>query len=152
MQTHGGVLLVGGRVVKSPSTMQGRVALSTAQAETCAIVQAFREGSGARQLLHDAGWERISAEIRSDASTVCSAIARKGIAAMKHVETRNVQIREPLEVFATITREWDVVDVFTPSVTASAFMRAGARQSLRLVVWAGFSRYLGPRGVEHERM
>lgn len=40
------------------------------------IIHAGRERLGARQLLHDLGWERASFDILSDASAACSAIAR----------------------------------------------------------------------------
>lgn len=82
----------GVRVVKMWSATQGCVALSTAEAEIYAMVQAGRKDLGARQLLHDLGWDRVSVEIRSDASAACSAIARKGVGAMKHVEIRGTWI------------------------------------------------------------
>lgn len=76
---------VRGPVVKMWNATLGRVSRSTAEAKAHAVVQAGREGLGARQLLHDLGWGRVSVESRSDASAACSAIVRQGVGVRRHV-------------------------------------------------------------------
>lgn len=71
--------MIGGRVAQHeyPQVVEvrdpGLVARSSAVAKVYAIVQAGRQGLGARQLLHDLGWEGVSVEIRSDALASCNA-------------------------------------------------------------------------------
>lgn len=57
--TTGGVLSVGGRVVNNLNSTQGRVALSSAEAEVYGIRHCTGrpKGVGPWQVLHDLGWD-----------------------------------------------------------------------------------------------
>ena len=84
--TTGGCALWGGMLVKSWSTTQTLVALSSGEAELYALVKASAEGLGLQSLLADIGF-KVVVRVKADASAALGVVERRGLGRLRHVHT-----------------------------------------------------------------
>lgn len=106
--TTGGVILIGGTVIKSWSKQQKVVALSSGEAELYAAVKLGCELMGIKSLAKDLGIE-VQLHLYIDAKATFGMLTRKGVGSMKHVETNQFWLqdflsRRKLCVFTKCTR------------------------------------------------
>ena len=91
--TSGGIAVVGGGVVKSWSSTQPTVALSSGEAEYVAAVKAGAEGLGLVALMRDLGW-RPSLTVWLDSSAAKSMASRMGLGRLRHVEVKELWLQQ----------------------------------------------------------
>lgn len=91
--TSGGMLVVGGVCLKSWSSTQTTVALSSGEAELYALVKAACEGLGLQSIARDLGWD-LPVRVLVDSSAAKSASSRLGVGRLRHVEVKQFWIQE----------------------------------------------------------
>lgn len=92
--TSGGLVMLGGHCIKSWSTTQGAVALSSAEAEFYAMIEAIIRAKGVVNVMKELGFvisDRI--QLFTDSSTAKSFVSRKGLGKMKHLEIRDLWLQ-----------------------------------------------------------
>ena len=83
----GGILAIGGGIVKSWSNRQASIALSSGEAEFYAAGKAATEALGAKSLLRDLGWKaRLTLNIDAEAARAIA--SRQGVGKVRHLEVR----------------------------------------------------------------
>ena len=91
--TSGGLVVVGGGTVKSWSSTQGSIALSSGEAEYYAAVKGACEGLGVVSLLKDMGQEaRLTVHIDSTSGKAIA--SRTGVGKVRHMDTRYLWLQE----------------------------------------------------------
>ena len=93
--TSGGVMCVGGQVVKTWSSTQGSVAMSSGEAEYYALVKGAAEGLGLQAVMADLGW-KMDVKVWSDSSAARGMAARRGLGKNRHMEVKYLWIQEVL--------------------------------------------------------
>ena len=91
--TSGGIMTVGGNVVKHWSRVQSSRALSVGEAEFYAAVTGGAEGLGVQGLLTDLGLES-KVKIWTDSDAARGIASRRGLGKTRHVELRLLWIQE----------------------------------------------------------
>ena len=113
----GGLIAVNGGIVKSWSTSQGSVALSSGEAELYAGIKGAAEGIGLESLLKDLGVEVKSVRLWQDSSAAIGMASRTGIGKVRHMETRFLWLQELVKsgrvVLKKIGGESNPADVLT---------------------------------------
>ena len=95
----GGILTVGGGLIKAWSNRQASVALSSAEAEFYAATKTTAEAIGIKSLMEDLGWSPAGAlEVRMDASAAKAMASRRGIGRTRHLEVRHLWIQEAVDL------------------------------------------------------
>ena len=91
--TSGGILQLGNHCLKSWSSTQTVIALSSGEAEFYSITKGAAQGMGLQSLLQDMG---ISVEIRlmTDASTGKVIASRRGLGKVRHIATHELWIQD----------------------------------------------------------
>ena len=90
--TSGGVLMLGSHLVKSWSSTQKSIALSSGVAELIALVKVSTELIGLLQLLRD--WGRLEeGEVMVDSSAALAVTHRRGNGKMRHVKGGSLWIQ-----------------------------------------------------------
>ena len=83
--TSGGVVMLGGHLMKAWSKQQAVVARSSGEAEYYALVKGGSEGLGIKGIMKDMGYE-VGIEMRTDASAAIGIVNRRGLGKVKHIE------------------------------------------------------------------
>ena len=91
--TSGGVLLVGGGLLKSWSSTQPTLAMSSGEAEFIAMVKAASEGLGLVALMGDLGWP-ARLKVWVDSSAAKSMASRVGLGRVRHMEVKLLWLQE----------------------------------------------------------
>ena len=91
--TSGGVVSVGGSMLRSWSSTQGTVAMSSGEAEYYAMVKAASEVLGIQALAADLGWY-WKARMWVDSTTAKSIASRTGLGKVRHLEVRFLWLQE----------------------------------------------------------
>jgi hypothetical protein len=92
--TSGGAVLVGSHCLKTWSSTQAPIALSSAEAEYYAMVEAATRCLGLRSMLSELGIGVVGAiELHSDSSAARSFASRKGVGRMRHLEVRHLWLQ-----------------------------------------------------------
>jgi hypothetical protein len=92
--TSGGVLFVGGHCLKTWSTTQAPIALSSAEAEYYAMVEGTTRAIGLKSMLSELGIVvQGPVQLYSDASAARSFASRRGVGRMRHLETRHLWLQ-----------------------------------------------------------
>ena len=91
--TSGGVIMIGGHMVKSWSNTQSVVALSSGEAEYYGMVRGTSIGLGVRSLMEDMG---VAMRVRTSTdSTAASGIAnRRGLGKVRHIEVNQLWLQD----------------------------------------------------------
>ena len=83
--TSGGVIMLGGHLIKSWSSTQAVLALSSGEAEFYALVKRGSVVLGIRNMLSDLG-VKVKIRISTDASAAKGITARRGAGKLRHIE------------------------------------------------------------------
>ena len=91
--TSGGIVVLDGGALKSWSSTQATVAMSSGEAEYYALVKGAAEGLGMQALMKDLGW-KAKVRISVDASAAKSVASRVGIGKIRHLDVKFLWIQE----------------------------------------------------------
>merc|ERR1711973_531261 len=91
--TSGGLLMIGEHVVKSWSTTQAVIALSSGEAEYYGIVKGSSVGLGARSVLRDLGCS-VRICVMTDSSAAKGMASRKGLGKVRPVEVNQLWVQQ----------------------------------------------------------
>ena len=124
--TSGGVLMIGSHVVKSWSTTQATVALSSGEAELYALVKGASQSLGLLALASDMGHE-LQATVHSDSSAAIGITQRKGLGKLRHIRVQMLWVQDGLKRREFSLEKVDgadnVSDVLTKNVDAMTLMK-----------------------------
>ncbi len=136
--TSGGVLMLGSHVVKSWSTTQATVALSSGEAELYALVKGASQSLGLLALASDMGHD-LQATIHSDSSAAIGITQRKGLGKLRHIRVQMLWVQDGLKrrefSLTKVDGAENVSDVLTKNVDASTLNKHLA--SMHYMVMAG---------------
>jgi hypothetical protein len=103
--TSGGAVLVGSHCLRTWSSTQAPVALSSAEAEYYAMVDATTRAVGIRAMLLELGVLcRGPIELFSDSSAARGFTARKGLGKMRHLEVRHLWLQAEVSSHRVVLR------------------------------------------------
>ena len=88
--------MLGRHMIKSWSSTQTTIALSSGEAELTAVVKSSSETIGIIQLAHDWGL-KLEGEIDVDSTAALGVVARKGAGKLRHVRVGQLWIQEKSE-------------------------------------------------------
>jgi len=91
--TSGGLMLLGGHLVRSWSSTQAIIATSSGEAEYYGIVKAGSVGLGAQSMLSDLGRE-MEVVILTDSSAAKAIASRTGLGKVRHIDVHYLWIQE----------------------------------------------------------
>jgi hypothetical protein len=94
--TSGGAILMGKHCIKTWSSTQGATALSSAEAEFYALVEAVLRAKGLITVAMELGFADLRTEVKAatDSSAAKSFVSRRGLGKMKHIEIRDLWLQE----------------------------------------------------------
>ena len=84
---------MGGTAVKTWSRRQATIALSSGEAEYCAVVKATAEALGVQALARDLG-EELDVYVFTDSSAARGVANRLGLGKLRHVDVRLLWVQE----------------------------------------------------------
>ena len=94
--TSGGVVTIAGGAIKTWSTTQSTVALSSGEAEYYALTKAAAEGLGVQSLAFDLGWN-MKVRIWVDSTAAKAIASRTGLGRVRHLEVRYLWVQDALK-------------------------------------------------------
>jgi hypothetical protein len=80
--------------MKSWSSTQATIALSSAEAELHAVIRGAVESLGFQSLLRDFGIEDVRITVFTDATAAAAIVKRKGLGRLRHLDVRDLWIQE----------------------------------------------------------
>ena len=133
--------MIGAHLIKSWSVSQGALALSSAEAELYAMVEAVTRVKGLMTLAFEVGFRGLSNVIHlgTDSSAAKSFVSRRGLGKMRHLEIRDLWLQKEVA-------EGKVVVFKTPGIDNPADLMT------KILNWPEIlkrlrSMYLEPRGI-----
>ncbi len=90
--TSGGCVLVGQHAVKSWSSTQASIALSSGEAEFAGVVRGAGIGLGCQSLLRDLGVE-LPVRVWTDSSAAIGICTRQGLGKLRHLDTHTLWVQ-----------------------------------------------------------
>jgi hypothetical protein len=124
--TSGGVVMFGGHCLKTWSSTQEVIALSSGEAEYYALVKAVSQGIGIRNLLQDLGIV-VDIEVNMDASAAKAIASRKGCGKVRHIDVATLWVQEKVankEVkLVKVAGSENLADILTKHVDRSTLDR-----------------------------
>ena len=124
--TSGGCLMIGRHLIKSWSSTQGPISLSSGEAEFYGVVKASGMALGYQALLDDLG-VRIPVRIWTDSSATMGICSRQGLGKLRHVDTRTLWVQQrvrsgELEI-RKVRGEVNPADLFTKHLSSEERVR-----------------------------
>ena len=94
--TSGGVVMLGGHCIKTWSSTQGPVALSSAEAEFYAMVDAVLKAKWMAVVAKELGFKAMEGKLvlGTDSSAAKSFVSRRGLGRMRHIEVRDLWLQK----------------------------------------------------------
>ena len=88
--------MIGSHCIKTWSASQGAVALSSAEAEFYAMVEAVTRAKGLMSLASELGFGNLSnvVHLGTDSSAAKSFVCRRGLGKMRHLEIRDLWLQK----------------------------------------------------------
>ena len=91
--TSGGGIKIGWHAIKTWSSTQATVALSSAEAELYSMTKGAAQTLGVMALAQDFG-RKLSAKVHSDASAALGIVARQGLGKMRHLDVQYLWLQD----------------------------------------------------------
>ena len=91
--TSGGAIMQGGHCMKTWSSTQATVALSSAKAELYALLKTATQTLGLITLARDLGVE-VTARVHTDASAALGIVSRQGLGKLRHISVQYLWIQD----------------------------------------------------------
>ena len=114
--TSGGLIAIGDHVIKSWSTTQSVVAMSTGEADCYALTKCAAMALGAQSLLADLG-VHLSVRVTTDATTGKAIASRRGLGKVRHIETHELWMQDVVDrkriELHKIKSSFNPADIFT---------------------------------------
>ena len=114
--TSGGCVLLGGHCLKSWSSTQPTVSLSSGEAEFYGLVKAAGVGLGFKSMLQDFGYD-LGVTAWTDSSAAMGVVGRQGLGRLRHLDTHSLWIQHAVRskriVVKKVRGEDNVADLFT---------------------------------------
>jgi hypothetical protein len=137
--TSGGLIMLGGHCIKTWSSTQAPIALSSAEAEYYSMVEGTTRAVGARNMLSELG---VCVEgpvvLYSDSSAARSFASRRGVGKMRHLEVRHLWLQAEVSgqrvVLRRVAGEANPADLLTKYLSTKEIMKYLVSMS---VVWVG---------------
>ena len=124
--TSGGVLMLGKHTVKSWSSTQATIALSSGEAELYALVKGASQGLGLASLAGDLGFD-MAVKVWSDSSAAIGITSRKGLGKVRHVKVQTLWVQDKLRSgdfgLEKIDGTLNMSDILTKHVDANTLKR-----------------------------
>ena len=118
--TSGGMICLGDHLVKSWSSTQSVIALSTGEAELYALNKAAAQALGLQSLLADMGIN-LSVRLHTDATTGRAIATRRGLGKVRHIAVNELWLQEQVEKEAVtifkIKNKFNLADLLTKYLT-----------------------------------
>ncbi len=91
-------MMIGRHCIKTWATTQGTVALSSAEAEFYAMVEAVTRAKGLLTLAKELGWRELSlvVHVGTDSNAAKSFVNRRGLGKMRHIEIRDLWLQKEI--------------------------------------------------------
>ena len=122
--TSGGVVMWGKHLIKSWSSTQSVIALSSGEAEYYGIVKGASVGLGLQSVLKDFDVE-VDLTIKSDATAAIAIASRRGLGKVRHIEVCQLWLQEKVR-----NGDVKVVKVGTHENVADALAKYVSRESM----------------------
>ena len=105
--TSGGVWMLGNHTIKTWSASQGAIALSSAEAEFYAIIEAVTRSKGLVCLARDLGFPELSnvVKLATDSSAAKSFVVKRGLGKMRHLEIRDLWLQKEVAEGKVVVRK-----------------------------------------------
>ena len=107
--TTGGVCMLGTHTIKTWSTTQSVIALSSGEAEYYGMVKGASVGLGTRELIKDLG-VNLRTKVNTDASAAIGIASRKGLGKVRHIEVNQLWLQDKVG-----TKEIEILKVGSKS-------------------------------------
>ena len=137
--TSGGILMIGGHMIKAWSKTQNSISLSSAEAELIAMVKLSTELIGLMSLARDLNC-RLHGRVWADSSAALAIVKRSGAGKLRHINISLlwVQEQEKLKklVYEKVPGQANPADLFTKGV---------GREKLQQFAWASGQAFLEGR-------
>ena len=100
--------MLGKHCVKTWSTSQGAVALSSAEAEFYAMIEAVIRAKGVSHVMVELGFDvQQELQLHTDSSAAKSFVPRKGLGKMKHLEIRDLWLQREVSLGKVVVNKVD---------------------------------------------
>ena len=120
--TSGGCILIGSHLIKTWSSTQSSVALSSGEAEFYGVVEAAGYGLGYQALLHDFGMQK-QLTVFTDSTAALGIASRLGLGKLRHLDTNTLWVQQAVRCKRLILRkvlgEENPADVFTKHIVGA---------------------------------
>ncbi len=125
--TSGGCIMLGSHVVKSWSSTQTSVALSSGEAEFNGVVRGAGAGLGFQSLLRDLG-QNLPLRVWTDSSAAMGICSRQGLGKLRHLDTHTLWVQQAVRSkrmdLVKIAGDVNPADMFTKhSLTRERLMK-----------------------------
>ena len=124
--TSGGAMCLGKHLVKSWSTSQKTIALSSGEAELYALVKGAAQSKGLMSLMLDFGRE-LTATVCSDASAAVSMVHRSGLGKVRHIEVQYLWVQSEVAEGRLAVRKvgtnYNPADLLTKPLSSETMQR-----------------------------
>ncbi len=114
--TNGGCVLLGRHAVKSWSSTQASIALSSGEAEFTGVVRGAGIGLGCQSLLRDLGQE-LPVRVWTDSSAAIGICTRQGLGKLRHLDTHTLWVQQAVRSgridLRKVSGETNPADLFT---------------------------------------
>ena len=116
--------MIGGHCIKTWSVTQGAYALSSAEAEFYAMVEAVSRAKGLRNLAVEVGLSDLEnvVHIGTDSSAAKSFVGRQGLGKMKHLEIRDLYLQNEVHEGRAVVHK--VLGIENPSDVGTKILNA----------------------------
>ena len=91
--TSGGIIMIGGHMIKGWSITQGVIALSSGEAEYYRIVKGSSVGMGIQSVISDLGIH-YKLQVLTDSSAAKGIASRRGLGKVRHIEVNQLWVQE----------------------------------------------------------
>ena len=119
--TSGGCLMLGGHLLKSWSSTQPSISLSSGEAEYYGVVKAAGIAIGHQSLMEDMGI-KVGVRVWTDSSAAMGICGRSGLGKLRHVQTHTLWVQERVRTGAIQLRKVNGLvnpaDLFTKHLTS----------------------------------
>ena len=149
--TSGGAILLGSHCVRTWSSTQSAIALSSAEAEFYAIVDATLRAKGMLSVLSELGLSGMSnvLEVFTDSAAAKSFVSKRGLGKMRHLELRDLwlqrEVGEGKVIMKKVVGSKNPADIMTKFLSRTDLQAKLERLGLELV-WRLPQDGPGPRG------
>ncbi len=124
--TSGGCLMLGSHLIKSWSSTQQSVALSSGEAEFYGVVKAAGIALGYRSLMEDLGVQ-LEVRVWTDSTATIGICGRQGLGKLRHIDTQSLwiqqRVRDSTIELRKVRGEINPADLFTKHLTGNQKIR-----------------------------